>query len=331
MAFAAPIVRPLPTFSGFWGGTVTYDDNVFRYSGRELDTFRHGGNPARFPIRSADDLDVSVWSKWLYRFRLGGIFARATVKTKWHGFVSNWEKSYGLAEAGLAARLRSGSEVGTSFLWMPSYLIRYMRRPRAQNAEYIACRFSEYLVKFHGLIPLSFFWLRPEYRFQYDDFQPVFDYYDTRAHRLGCQLGFTPAAGISLNTDYYYELAWANGPVPDISHRQHEWKAQLRAAPPQSRFDLEVEYALEARAYTTENPARLDSTHAGRRDRIETAGLEIGYRTGRNRFFLRYELGWREVSSPYSVSIEEIKQYRQSRLGVGMVLNSVRPQRGNEL
>lgn len=325
MCLAAPIVRPPPALTSSFGTSLTYDDNLFRYSGFELDTFRIGNNPARFPIRTSDDLDVSLWGKWSYRFRLAEIQTRTSVSTKWHGFVSNWEKSYGLAEAGIAGTLPNRNEAGVSFLWMPSYLVRYFRKPRAQTAEYIGCRFAEYLVKVYYAARLSSFLVRPDYRYQYDNYLSVFDYYDTRAHRFGCLVGFAPVSGLSLEADYHYKLASATGPVPDISYRQHELRTSLRTSAGKSRFSMEVEYEVDARAYTTRNPARIDSTHAGRKDMIEAMSLQAGYRVGRNRIFLRYEMNWRNVSSPYSAAIEEEKQYRQNRLGLGVVLNPATP------
>jgi hypothetical protein len=59
------------------------------------------------------------------------------------------------------------------------------------------------------------------------------------------------------------------------------------------------------------------------------AGVELSYRLGRARLSAGYELEWREVRSAYRQQIEDVKDYRRSRLSVGVRVGSAKRATGS--
>ncbi len=317
IAAAGPVVSP-PVLTGYFDVAFTYDDNLFRYSAADLEAFRLGSEPKRFPIRTSDDLDVVIGVGCTYRFGTAGRRGLATLRTRMHQYVSNWEKSYGLLEVGVGQRITRLATARASFLWMPGYLVRYYRNPASGVGDYVACRYTEYLANAKVELKLGCFEVVPSYRHEWDDYLPAFDCYDTRAHRFGGSAGFQASHQLRFQAEYERKLARARGSKPDISYNQHELGLVLAVRPERTRFDFEASYNVELRTYTA-GPA--DPAHAGREDDIENVAVGAGYRLGRTRINLRYEFEWRNVWSPDSEKIEDVRQYRQNRLTFGVRMN----------
>ncbi len=324
-AAASQLVVPVPRFSSYFKACLTYDDNPFRYSENDLKAFRHGDDPARFPIRSADDLDIAVSAGLKCRYRRLGPGGHAWLRIKLHQYASNWEKSYGWAKLEIVQHLWKGGRLKAGLLWMPGFLIRHFQSHLTEGDEYLACRFAEYL----GTVSLSQqvwrFWLTPRYRYEYDDYLPGFEYYDTRAHRPGAVLKFEVARGLELSLDYECKLAQARGPVPDISYRQHKFDLSMKSHPRNLRnLVFGAGYELASREYTTGNSPDIDPSHADRGDWIENIRLEIEYQFKAAKLVFGYRLEWREVSSPYSERIKDVKKYRRNKFSLGVVVNPAR-------
>jgi len=316
-AHAQRIIRAEPRVVTSFGVRLVYDDNPFRYSSEDIDSFVARVNPAKFPIRSADDLDLNLSAELGMRYALSGRPGRVGLDMRLHAYASNWEKSYGLARLDLRQNLWTGGEVSAGALTMPGYLVRYYRNPSGTN--YIACRFAEYLARAGLAQKVGGFAFRPEYGYEVDDYIRQFDCYDTKAHRLGGEVSFSPGPALVVAAEYAFKTAKAAGPVPDISYDQHGISGRVRTSPSGMRdFSLEGGYGVEYRTYTTANPPSVDPSHAGRFDRIENMNVGASYRLGQVRLELAYEREWRYVASPYEQEIEDVKRYQENRLGFGV-------------
>lgn len=310
------------SLTGSYGVELTYDDNPFKLSRADHSEFRRSTNPARLPFRTADDLDVLTHARLAWRFRPA---SQVILTTRLHQFVSNWQKSYGVG--GVVVEQRFGRQLAltASCVFQPDYLIRYYRNPQTPDTgDYAACRFSELLPGVELDARIAGFRFRPRYRFEFDDYVREFDHYDTRIHRPGAAVAWSPVAGFTLAAGYELALAQARGPAPDISHVEHALEATLTTRP-ERRPELSFAgtYSHARRAYTTTD-AEADPAHAGRRDVIESAGLEAGYDFGRVEMRAGYEFEWRSVASPFRAAIEDVKEYQRSRVTLGVV---VRPGR----
>lgn len=303
-----------------WDGFLTYDDNPFHYSRSDLDTFHMNLVPARFPIRTSDDLEASIGTALTCRYLLFGLPATAEADVKLHTYFSNWEKSYGVATVGASQELWRGARGRLTYTAMPDYLLRYFLDPSTPEVgDYTACRFTEHL----GMVELrqqfGAVTVQPEYGFEYDDYQPVFNHYDTKLHRLGGQASVQLAPNFTIRGEYEYRLASARGPVPDASYEQHRVGLSVMTRPRRlSRFGLDAGYWFAQRRYTTSNPGTIDPGHAGRVDYIEDARVTFRYRLTDMTLVVDYEMEWRSVESAFSTDIVDIKDYQESRLGLGL-------------
>ena len=300
----------------------TYVDNVFEYSPADLDSFLHGVNPERFAARSSDDLDASVGLGCALHWRLGGRPGSAGLRTRFHGFVSNWEKSYGLAAFELEQAAWRGGEVRLSYLFLPDYLIRSYR-VAGGGADYVPCRFAEHLVSARVEQRLGNFSAAALVRHESDDYTAAFDYYDTWAWRLGPELGWRLRENLKVSGSYEYKLAAARGPAPDISYTQHGIGVRVDTRPMSfDRFGVVAHYDYARREFTTANPVSVDPAHAGRVDDISRAGVELRWRQGGATFSLGYEAEWRSVLAASSYEIDDVKEYRKNSIGLGVALSS---------
>jgi hypothetical protein len=245
--------------------------------------------------------------------------------------VSNWEKSYGLASMRVRYALPVLGEARVEYTYMPNYLIRYYRSPEtAGGGDYAPCRYTEHLARVSLSPALGPLVIAPAYGYEVDKYIGGFDVYDTRVHRMGGCVRFSSLRNLRLAGEYEFRLASAAGPVPDISYDQHEAGFRLVAWPERlSQFGVEAAYRFSRRTFTTANPAEIDPGHAGRVDDESRAGVELSYRLGRARLSAGYELEWREVRSAYRQQIEDVKDYRRSRLSVGVRVGSAKRATGS--
>ncbi|MEO0078496.1 MAG: hypothetical protein ABIK86_05805 [candidate division WOR-3 bacterium] len=303
-------------------GALVYVDNLFEYSPADLEAFRNRADPARFPINTADDLGATLEFSFSRRFRTAGRGTLLNLRTRLYGYVSNPTKSYGILTILVSQGLTATSRASLSFLYIPNYLIRHFRDPTTVGV-YAACAFTEHLFTARVRQQVGTVTLEPRYRFEIDSYVQPFGFYDTHAHRPGAELDWEVLRGLGLALDYEYKRASAQGPVPDISYSQHRGELKVLTRPRRLvRFSLETGLSLARRQFTTANTGAVDPGHAGRVDLLEGISVEACYRISQTTLTAGYESEWREVSSPYSEKIEDIKNYRAGRFSVGVTLTA---------
>ncbi len=299
-------------------GALVYLDNLFQYSRSDLEAFRHRAEPARFPIRTTDDLAATLGFSVGQRFRVLGRGTLVNLKTRVHGYFANPAKSYGALTVYASQGLAATSRASLSYLYMPNYLIRFFRDP-TRAGEYAACSFSEHLVTVRFRQQLRRAALEPRYRFEVDAYARPFGFYDTKAHRPGAELSWEFLRGLGVTVDYEYKLALAQGPVPDISYRQHRGELRVLTRPRRvNRVSFEAGLWLAQRTFTTANSGAVDPGHAGRVDWFEGISTELRYQLTGAAIVVGYELEWRDATSPWSEEIEDVKEYRAGRLSIGV-------------
>ena len=112
-------------------------------------------------------------------------------------------------------------EIG--YLYLPNYLIRFYKDPTTHTSPptYISCDFTEQLVSFEPNYRFKkIFSLTPFYKYEMDNYGAKFNYYDTKAHRLGLNGSYRFRTMLEIKGGVEYKVAKANGPVPDISYNQ---------------------------------------------------------------------------------------------------------------
>jgi len=300
-----------PRFSSSLECSCTYDNNIFYLSPGDLTEYRQGLAPARFPFPSADDIDITVISRVAAKF--ANFFVLKLALTG-HQFLVNQEKSYGVIRCQLEQKAGVRGKFLFFFVWLPNYLIRYYREFNRGN--YYPCRLGERVIGFD----FDYDWPRVNSRLGYaleaDNYSKPFAYYNTLAHRIDVRLNWHLSNNFNVTTGYNFKLAQAKGPIPDISYLEHSIKINVSSSPLVfNRLRVDAGYEFTPRRYTTTLLA--DRYHYQRTDQVQLISVQGNYRFPDFVLFLRFELEWREVASPYQQEIEEVKDYRAHRLTLG--------------
>ena len=321
---------PVITFEA--GARFTYDDNIFLYSRKDLNDFRKSINSYRFPFETSDDFITSITGVLGIRPKL---FAQKmtmlTVRYRQYIYAVNHIKSYQIFSLSLGQNLSKsfGFEIG--YLYLPKYLIRFYKDPTIQTSPptYIGCDFAEQLVSFETNYKLKkLLSLTPFYKYEIDNYAAKFNYYDTKAHRLGLNGSYRLRGVFELKGGFEYKIAKAKGPVPDISYNQLGWEvgAGLGRRKVTEGFNLrslkiEIDYSQVRREFVTNNPPAVDPFHTGRVDKIQNfkVGIELLFSRIAS-ISVGYELENRNVSSPYKEQIDEVKDYNNNKIGLGLNL-----------
>jgi hypothetical protein len=299
------------------GGAVGYDDNVFQYSPRDESVFIYHQNPTKFPFRSLDDAVIDVTGKLTLR---SGIIPRHTthfgLAATLHQYVSNPVKSNLTGDVRVRQYFAKSFYVEASYVLYPRYLIRYFHDPR-QFTSYKPCTFTEHLATAQvDWRPSRKLELKPFARYEVDRYQTPFEYYDTKAWREGCEARITPLRMLELAIAYEHKAARTGRTVmPDISYDQHDANVSLK--PKFGRVTLELGYDYAWRGHTA-SPA-IDTTHARRIDVIRSvvAGASIALSKA-VAVTIDFRHNARTSSSPYRADIDDVKDYVENAVGIGV-------------
>jgi hypothetical protein len=310
-AFAAPGL----TFFG--GASADYDGNVFQYSARDESLFVHRAQPSRFPFRSLDDVVIGVNGRLTWRTSLiAGHTSQFGVSAVGRQYVSNPVKSYLSGSVRARQYLSRNLHFEANYLLIPRYLIRYYRDP-AQSAGYAPCALAEHLVGLEaGWWPLRWLELAPTVRYEIDRYQAPFEFYNSTAWRAGVDLRIAPLRAVGLNAAYEFKASRTRPAAsPDISYDQHD--AALSVKPRLGKAEFEVGGNCTWRGYTA--TAAVDSTHAGRVDVTRAAGAGVTLALSRAISVVgSYRFERRNSTAPYRADIDEVKDYAQSVIALGI-------------
>ncbi len=294
-----------------------YDSNLFKYSYEEMNEYQSGINPQKFPIKSADDLEMRFsmtgslkrgFSKYL-----NGDFAFSVSSVS---YLNNKFKSYWSLKGKFLLRA-SEWKTFMSFEFLPNYTIRYYRPLGFSN--YIPCEFSRQRVEFligrkvgkGGEIATSIGYF-------YDNYLKEFDYYDSHNLTVLLNTTFSIAKYCKPSFAYRFINSMANGPIPDISYYQHELDLGVSLIPKIKRVkSLLVEFGYSNRRYKTENSPFIDPFHSGRIDNTYQLALGSEVRLGLGSYALiKLSREWRNSSSENFGDIQEYKNYEKWRFGI---------------
>lgn len=247
--------------------TFTYDNNLYRYSAVDLDTFLAGKMPDRFPIESADDLITAFFLNCWLRSR---IFKPRTTTIRLHAaaysHAVNHQKDY--QTYGIDLRQSFGRwALMAIYRYQPSYLIRYYLPP-AGGTDYLACTYADHRtgLLLSGRISRVFS-IQTSLLRECENYRPAFTAYNSRIWRFENSLTITAWAWLESNIRYEYQRCRDEEPAPDLSHDQHLFAISATFPARQLKISaLEVEYCFAYRLYTTDLPPDQDTPHAGRVD-----------------------------------------------------------------
>ncbi len=309
-------IHPLPGLRATFVCDFTYDSNPFRYSPWELQEFEKGLKPHKYPIETRDDLIVKTGLSISYEAEN----LKLKLKILNSGFMRNREKS-SLNFKFLAKR----DPVYLELKFLPKFLIRYYP-DWDSGGSYLPCYYSEKGGEF-GLLPLKTPVRLTVYGFYFARKYPdYFTEYDTKLYGFGIRLR-KKLRNWSPKFFYSFEVANAKGydepgearetsDDSDISYKRHSVTFGVERN--WSLFDFSTTYTFRRKCFTGN-----DLWH---RDRVDTdhrldiiAGKSLSRRL---EVRIGYRLEKRNTSSPYSSTIEEIKNYTRHRISIGFVFTS---------
>lgn len=305
-------------YLSFWTSFI-YDDNIFRYSKKDLSEFEAGKNPEKYPFLTTDDFITRLTAALSYpgKFSFG-------LRVTENSFLKNVEKDYINLGVWVSAK-------GASFEFkkIPRFLLRYYPDFESPQNEYKACRYNLNLLRASYDFRFSPFQLRLLGELSGLHYSPPFMEYDTKGKKGTITLTYRKITSTFSITGFYERTlarAWdQKGEVPetsddpDISYKR--WGVEAKFA--QSLKNLPLEFGFSYRWRYKKFTSRkiipeLDPFHIGRKDRDYRVKLETRYRLNRRIFlFLRGTIEKRWVSSPYKSFIYEIKDYKRHIFSIG--------------
>ncbi len=294
-----------------------YDSNLYKYSYDEMNEYKSGLIPQKYPIKSADDLEM--------RFSMTGSLKRSFSKylngdfsfsVSSVSYQNNKFKSYWSFRGNFLFRISEWKTI-TRFELLPNYTIRYYRPLGSSN--YVPCEFSRQRVEFlmgrevgkGGEIATSIGYF-------YDNYIAEFDYYDSHNFTVSLNTSFSLAKYFKPPFAYRYTNSMANGPIPDISYYQHEFDLGVSLIPKIKRVrSLLVEFGYSNRRYKTENSPLIDPFHSGRVDNTYQLAVGSEVRLGLGSYALiKLSREWRNSRSENFGDIQEYKNYEKWRFGL---------------
>lgn len=324
------ITVPVITFEA--GARFTYDDNIFLYSHKDLSDFTKSIRAYRYPFETSDDFITTLTGSVKVRPNL--FRQKPTIFSllyRQHIYAVNRMKSYQLFSLSISQNVAKPLTIEIGYLLLPKYLIRYYKDPISQVSPpaYIGCDFTEHLISFEPNYRFKkLFSFTPFYKYEIDDYVAKFDFYDTKAHRLGVNAIYRLKAMFEINGGLEYKIAKAEGPAPDISYNQLGWEVRAvwgRQKATKSfnlrNLKIDISYSQDRREFVTDNSPTVDPFHSGRVDKIQNfkVGLELPFSQVVS-MSIGYELEKRDVSSPYKEQIDDIKDYNNNKIGFGLNL-----------
>lgn len=317
---------------------TNYDDNILRYSQRDIDRFIEGTEYHPSRLTTHDD--------WKNDFRLklyldGPRIFRQQLKIRYFGkfssFYRNPFNNYTTHTLLLSQRLVRRLEVHFKYFYMPDY---YLREYRDHDLdEYQGCSFDNHQARL-GLTckPLKYteITLQAEYEQLY--YNEYFTEYDSESwlyelelsRRFGrnTTLVFSCGFKISDNIGYIASQASVLNPLvqEDTEYGDSSYEADIYQLEIRHRCrklmgedtDLKFQYKLRRRYYSTGNSLEEDPFHADRFDMRHRLIFEISRDILDNlEASLSYTHEWRETESDNQLT-EDIKEFRQNLISFSL-------------
>lgn len=267
---------PAPLFSGTLTLGTLYDNNILDYSSREVALLEAGAQPARFAIKTPDDvvygaelqLDFkpTLWLDHPSRLRLSGsgdLYSRNGIENQ--GEVGlEWRQL-------LSRKITAAAE----FDYLPYFYVRnlYVRDP-APGPQYAQARLRRwrYATAFsYRFSPNLDAELR--YAFETRDYNATFNERDSKSHIPGVEIDYRFSRLLKMDIAYDFDRTLAEGrnspdsQVVDISNRAHQFAWDIFLRPRIWRkhaFQAAQRVVYELQKYTSERS--LDRYHFGRTD-----------------------------------------------------------------
>lgn len=315
-----------------------YDDNILRYSDRDLDNFKNRTeiNPSK----------LTTFDDWKNDFRLkfyldGPRFFGNELKIRYFGkfshFFNNPFNNYSSHTFILDQKISDKFSVDLKYFILADYYLREYR-DRDLN-EYQSCTFDNHQARLgidYRLTKNMSFTLQGQFdQIYYNQYFTEYDsenlsYFAIFNQRIGRDLRFSLSAGFTAadNIGYVPATVTVYDPLNDDDTEYGEGSCEEETYQAEIRWRMRkllgkdswfsLEYKLRHRIYTTDNLLADDPFHAGRMDNrhriVFTFDRPLLPRLDGNFTFTRE---WRNTASDYRLT-EEVKSFSQNVIALGL-------------
>ncbi|MEO0244010.1 MAG: hypothetical protein ABIL92_04585 [candidate division WOR-3 bacterium] len=284
-----------------------YDSNIFKLSSKEIQEFKTGLYPEKYPYNTLDDLKINSRTTFNLKSAAGCRWA-FTVSIK--QIINNPQKDFSaFSSSFFTSRNRVSLNIRASY--HPPLLIRHYKP--LNSTFYIPCKISRKQVSFKIGYKYKNAFLSTEARFWLDDYNKEFSYYDSRNLLFLLNFSTKPTRNTSTSLEYNFTTSKADGRNPDISYVQHGANFEFTIYPGKFRIQkTKLHYNFDYRKYVSDNPPQLDFLHAGRNEIYQDVGFEIQGRLWYGLYsILKVEKEWRQTYSKVYPDIYKLKNYRR--------------------
>ena len=312
--------------------TSNYDDNLLRYSGRDIERFENNTEYYSSKLTTTDD--------WKNEFRVKAYFETKSIltrlfKIKYFGKFAHYYRNpfhnYTNHTLLLSQNITRDLQIHFKYFYMPDY---YLREYRDRDSdEYHSCSFDDNQVrlginyKFSKMTAITF-----QTQFEQIYYNEYFTEYDSELilyegileHKFSWDFRVNLKIGFCVSDNIGYEpsadsaessLFEEDTEYGDCSYEEEIYQAEIRYRMKKLLGEdtwFTLQYKLRHRIYTSDNSLDIDPFHAGRLDNRHRAILEISRSLSpRLNTALKYTLEWRTTESDCQ-SVIKAKKFQQN-------------------
>ncbi len=276
-----------------------YDDNIFKFSKKDLDLFSKGKKDKDY--KTTDDLITSLVLKlnfYLQNFLL-------SLQTENNSFLQNPKKSY--LKYQISTKF---SKLNFGYIFLPNYYLRNFYQKSCfytQHSIFLKINSSNFGVK-----------IKDEIKLYNEDFK----YYNSNSFSTTLEYQKDIKIRYQIIDNLTLTKNWAINKLkeqePDISYFQmgNELKLKRRG----ELIDLILTLEIERRNYLTE----IDLTHKDRIDHLYCISFQIPIKFKRTlSIILGYRFEKRVCQIPYQEEFEDIKSYQKNVFSLKLVKGGI--------
>ena len=308
-----------------------YDDNILRYSSKDISRFENNNE--------SNDSRLSTYDDWKSDFRLKFYFDgpkimgnRSSIMyfAKLSSYFRNPFNNYSNHTLLFYQDIGSHFQVHFKYFYMPSYYLREYRD--RDTGDYHSCDFTNHQAR----IGMDFKMTRmTQFTLQYQTEQQYYNEYFTEYdsdlwtiegeiyHKFSWDFRVLLNAGFTVSDNVGYQPLIASAfsefeedtEYGDSSFEEEMYQVEVRYRKRKFLSKdtwFSLQYKLRHRIYSTDNPVTLDPIHAARLDDRHRAIFSISSDIVENLAAeLSFTREWRETKSDYS-SLPDIKNFKQN-------------------
>ncbi len=212
--------------------SLTYDDNVIRYSDADLDLFDQNAAPGKFDIESRNDWVIKPRMEGRLKGRfIGGHTAWIGVNYRYYYFARNNVRRYHRMSVFARHYFFRGGYLESEYYFIPDY---YYRNQYVQNLGYVKASFTKHFLKFEiGQDITSSLKADISYRYQSKAYNPEVSERDLTENGVRIDAIWRAAKSVKFWAYYGFVRANAAGadlPAPEVRDVSYDaWDITLGA------------------------------------------------------------------------------------------------------